>query len=167
MHSEQLPDSPGAIFLTICSKCHFSFPSDPDRSFPSEVLSLNSNSMPFCSLLTMDSSLEQSIFDDMKAYFAAKGQRLSECTGSYLKYHCYWVYVPVLQVSLFMLNQFKQDDSYRYPPIPCYQLMVIRLTSQTTKTAFVKRILKFYPGKDFLIPTQHLNDKKWTRTNKH
>ena len=110
--------------------------------------------------------LEQSIFDDMKAYFAAKGQELTGHTGIYHQYYHYWVYVPILQIGLFTLHQFQQDNSYRFPPLQGYQLMVIKLNSQTSKSAFVKRIWKFYPGKDFLIPSQHLKDKKWTRISK-
>ena len=152
---------------SIPSKCHFCpdlcvrllIPSWP---YPSQLISI-----PFDLISFMDSSLEHDIIKDMEAWFTAKGQSLSEHTCIYPRNYHYWVYVPILQVGLFMANHFEQDNTYRFPPCQGYQLMVTKIPYQTTKSGFIKRIWKFYPGHDFLIPTQHLNDKKWNRNNKH
>jgi len=85
----------------------------------------------------------------------------------YVEKDHYYIYVLSQDVPLFMANHFQPIEHNQYQPIQGYTLMRLTLSFQTSKSAFIKRIYRFYPHTSFIIPPQRLNNKIWNRSNKH
>jgi len=78
----------------------------------------------------------------------------------------YYIYVLSQNVPLFMANHFQPTPDNKFPVIQGYTNMYIVLPHETSKSALIKRIYKFYPHTGFIIPPQRLNNKIWNRSNK-